>query len=43
MRQEDLPVNEETFDILRFLSGYGWWLMIALLLVVVVLIKKTRK
>ncbi|MCY2686444.1 hypothetical protein [Salinimicrobium sp. TH3] len=41
--QEDLPVNEETFDLLRFLSGYGWWLVIALLLIVVVFIKKTRK
>ena len=41
--QEDLPVNEETFDLLRFLSGYGWWLMIALLLIVVVFIKKNRK
>jgi hypothetical protein len=41
--QEGLPVNEETFDLLRFLSGYGWWLLIALLLVVVVLYKKFRK
>ena len=41
--QEDLPVDEETFDLLRFLSGYGWWLLIALLLVVVVLYKKFRK
>ncbi|WP_265162230.1 hypothetical protein [Salinimicrobium tongyeongense] len=41
--QEDLPVNEETFDLLRFLSGYGWWLIIALLLVAVVLYKKFRK
>jgi hypothetical protein len=41
--QEDLPVSEETFDLLRFLSGYGWWLLIALLLVVVVLYKKFRK
>ncbi|WP_324720113.1 hypothetical protein [Salinimicrobium sp. HB62] len=41
--QEDLQVNEETFDLLRFLSGYGWWLLIALLLIVVVLYKKFRK
>ena len=39
--QEDLPVNEETFDLLRFLSGYGWWLLIAI--IVVVLYKKFRK
>ncbi len=41
--QENLPVNEETFDLLRFLSGYGFWLLIAILLIVVVLFKKFRK
>lgn len=41
--QEDLPVNEETFDLLRFLSGYGFWLLLAIMLVVVVLYKKFRK
>jgi len=41
--QEDLPVNEETFDLLRFLSGYGFWLLLAILLIVVVLYKKIRK
>lgn len=41
--EENLPVNEETFDLLRFLSGYGFWLLIALLLVGVVLYKKFRK
>lgn len=43
MMQEDLPGNEETFDVLTFLSGYGWWLLIAILLVVVVLYKKFKK
>jgi hypothetical protein len=43
MMQNDVPVSEEAFDIMRFLSGYGWWLLIALLLVVVVLYKKFRK
>lgn len=43
MMQNDLPVNEETFDLLRFLSGYGFWLLLAILLIVVVLIKKFRK
>ena len=43
MIQEDVPVSEETFDILRFLSGYGFWLLIAILLIVVVLVKKFRK
>jgi len=41
--QEDLPVNEETFDLLRFLSGYGFWLLLAIMLIVVVLYKKFRK
>jgi hypothetical protein len=43
MMQNDVPVSEEAFDIMRFLSGYGFWLLIALLLVVVVLYKKFRK
>lgn len=43
MTRDNLPVNEETFDLLRFLSGYGWWLLIAILLVIVVLYKKFRK
>lgn len=43
MSQSDLPVNEETFDLMRFLSGYGFWLLIAILLIVVVLVKKFRK
>lgn len=40
--QEEVPVSEETFDLLRFLSGYGWWMLLALLLIVVFLIKKFR-
>lgn len=40
--QKDVPVSEETFDILTFLSGYGFWLLIAVLLIVVVVIKKFR-
>ncbi|WP_262504843.1 hypothetical protein [Salinimicrobium xinjiangense] len=43
MIQNDVPVSEETFDILRFLSGYGFWLLLAILLIVVVLYKKFRK
>lgn len=41
--QNDVPVSEEAFDILRFLSGYGFWLLIAILLIVVVLYKKFKK
>lgn len=43
MIQNDVPVSEEAFDIMRFLSGYGFWLLIAILLVVVVVVKKLRK
>ncbi len=30
-------------DILEFLSGYGFWLIIAVLLIIVVIFKKLRK
>ncbi|MFD2517289.1 hypothetical protein [Salinimicrobium flavum] len=43
MDQNDVPVNEETFDILTFLSGTGFWLLIALALIGVVLYKKLKK
>lgn len=43
MIQNDVPVSDEAFDIMRFLSGYGFWLLIAILLIVVVFIKKSRK
>lgn len=43
MTQNDVPVNEETFEILTFLSGYGFWLLLAIALVAVVLYKKYRK
>lgn len=41
--QNEVPVNEETFDLLRFLSGYGFWLLVVILLIIVLLIKKFRK
>lgn len=41
--QNEVPIDEETFDILRFLSGYGWWLLVAIALVAVVLYKKFGK
>ncbi len=40
--QNKVPIDEETFDILRFLSGYGWWLLLALALIAVFLVKKFR-
>jgi hypothetical protein len=43
MTQENVPVSEETFDLLRFLSGYGFWLILAIALIAVVAYKKFRK
>lgn len=43
MMQTEVPVSEETFDLLRFLSGYGFWMLLALALVGVVIYKKFRK
>lgn len=43
MMQENVPINEETFDILTFLSGYGFWLLLAIALVVLVIYKKMKK
>lgn len=43
MTQSEVPISEETFDILRFLSGSGFWLFLAIALVVVVLYKKFKK
>lgn len=40
--QTDLPIDEEAFDVLKFLSGYGWWFLLAVALIVVFLIKKFR-
>ncbi|ADF50618.1 MULTISPECIES: hypothetical protein [Zunongwangia] len=41
--QSTLPENEETFEILSFLSGYGFWMILAIILVILVLYKKFRK
>ena len=41
--QNEVPIDGETFDILKFLSGYGWWLLMAIALVAVVLYKKFGK
>jgi len=39
----DTPVNEDAFEILTFLSGMGFWLILAVVLVAVVLYKKFKK
>ena len=41
--QQNVPVNEETYWILTFLSGYGFWLLLAIALIAVVLYKKFKK
>lgn len=43
MVQDDIPVNEETYTIFRYLSGMGFWLLLAVALIAVVLYKKFKK
>lgn len=43
MAQNDIPVSDETYSILSFLSGMGFWLILAVALIAVVLYKKFRK
>ncbi|SFB74638.1 hypothetical protein SAMN04487907_101397 [Zunongwangia mangrovi] len=41
--QSTLPENEETFEILSFLSGYGFWIILAIILIILVFYKKFKK
>ncbi|WP_255584634.1 hypothetical protein [Zunongwangia sp. SCSIO 43204] len=41
--QSTLPENEETFEILSFLSGYGFWMILAIILIILVFYKKFKK
>lgn len=43
MIQDQVPGGEETFDLLTFLSGYGFWMLLAIALVGVVLYKRFKK
>ncbi|WP_262911013.1 hypothetical protein [Gillisia lutea] len=43
MIQNDVPVSEETYTIFSFLSGMGFWLLVAIALIVIVLYKKFKK
>tara|TARA_R100000789_G_C2888327_1_gene116673 strand:+ start:389 stop:520 length:132 start_codon:yes stop_codon:yes gene_type:complete len=43
MTQENMPGNEDTWEVLSFLSGMGLWLLLAIILVAVVLYKKFKK
>ncbi|MDT0676380.1 hypothetical protein [Autumnicola musiva] len=42
MMQQETP-SGDAWEILSFLSGYGFWLIIALILVFVVFYKKFRE
>lgn len=43
MVQHDVPVSEDTYNILSFLSGMGLWLILAIALIGVFLYKKFKK
>lgn len=43
MMREDVPIDDQTFEVLRFLSGHGWWLLIAIALVFLFIYKKTKQ
>ena len=37
-----MPFDGQTFDLLRFLSGHGWWLIMALALIILFVYKKIK-
>ena len=41
--QIDAPVSEESYDFFTFMSGMGFWLLLAVALIVLVLYKKFKK
>ncbi|WP_262711694.1 hypothetical protein [Antarcticibacterium arcticum] len=43
MVQQDVPVSEDTYNILSFLSGMGLWLILAVVLIGGVIFKKLKK
>jgi hypothetical protein len=43
MIQNEVPVSETTYDIFTFLSGMGFWILVALALIGVFLYKKFKK
>jgi hypothetical protein len=43
MTQNEVPVSETTYDIFTFLSGMGFWILVALALIGVFLYKKFKK
>jgi len=43
MTQNEVPVSESTYDVFTFLSGMGFWILVAIALIAVVLYKKFEK
>jgi len=43
MTQNEVPVSESTYDVFTFLSGMGFWILVAIALIAVVLYKKFKK
>ena len=43
MTQNEVPVSETTYDIFTFLSGMGFWILVALALIGVFIYKKFKK
>jgi len=43
MTQNEVPVSETTYDIFSFLSGMGFWILIAIALIGVFIYKKLKK
>lgn len=41
--QNQVPVEEETYTIFRYLSGMGWWVILAVALIAVFIYQKYRK
>ena len=43
MTQNEVPVSETTYDIFSFLSGMGFWILLAVALIGVFAYKKLKK
>jgi uncharacterized membrane protein YukC len=43
MMQHQVPVEEETYTIFRYLSGMGWWAILAVALIAVFIYYKFKK
>lgn len=43
MIQSQVPVEEETYMIFRYLSGMGWWAILAIALIGVFIYYKIKK